>query len=197
MNTRLDWFQADRITVAGYVGGERVVDGHQALGPLAVEIEGPDGVGVLIEGSKSELMRLAIDIVEATLIADARETIRAARLAALQSAEAGVEDLKRQTFSMVLTPEQFAAINQGKINGYSIGGADIEAIRSEPLTPEQQAAFEAGKAGWDLAGPGSRIEALTGNGKVGKYTIAELEAMPMDDYLAACQDLLGTTDEPE
>ena len=173
--TRLEWFDADKILVAGYAGGETASDSQRVSGPLAVAIEG-EGSDIIIQGSKSELLRFATDIIEATLIAEARAKDREARMAAPQCGDiANFENLKMASFRMTLTPEQFAAVNGGNINGYSIGEQDLE----------------------DVVAPNLRQAALTGNGKVGKYTIAELEAMPMDQYLDACADILGIDPEPE
>lgn len=174
MSLYMQWFLVNQITAAGYADGETTSDGRktEVPGNLAVEIEGNHGVGAIFEGTKSELLRFATDIIEATLIAEARTKDRAARLAALADAETRVAELAAQPARLTLTPEQAAA-------------------------------FKAGQAGWDLAGNTDveagarlRLEALTGNGKAGKYTYAELEAMPMTDYLEACADILGTTDEP-
>lgn len=175
-------FDATTATAAGYGRGETTTAGLTVAGPLAVEVQGPDGAA-LIEGSKSELLRFATDIIEATLIADARAKDREARLAAFTSGAQTTAGPIRIT----LTPEQAAAFKAGHVPGMSIDGQDLDGLTPRPAAGGVLRAYSTE----------AKQAALRHDGSFGKYTRADLEAMTPAEYIAACQDLLGTTDEPD
>lgn len=153
--TRLEWFDAETTTAAGYAADERASDGQRVVADIAVELEGPDGVGVLIEGTKSSLLRFATDLIEATLIAEARAQDRKLRQAAMQAPKVDGSMLRHPDGPILqfkLSPEQSAAYKAVEAAGKVAGYYEYTPEADVALTPEQAAAFKAGQAGWDLAG---------------------------------------------